>query len=79
MSERTVVLIARSWDSPSITVEVRDDGIGLAMSLADFLRVMVQEHGPVWSTLTQAGLLADLTVAANTVVAGVKQESARVM
>ena len=75
MTDRTVVLVSRQWDSPSISVTITDQAIGLAMPLADFLRVLVREHGPVWSTLTQAGLLADLTTAAEVVISGIKAES----
>lgn len=71
--ERYAVVISRTWHKPGIRVSVDDFGIAVSMMLVDFFQALFIEAG--CNEEAKASLLA----ASDRVVAGMKQETERVM
>ena len=88
---RATVLVGRQWHNPNIHMyvikdEYSEDGdllmsgeIGIKMSLPDFIHAVVLELGQPLDLLSMAQVQERLMGAANRVVDGMKQETARVM
>lgn len=66
--EKTLISVSRKWHEPFIRVDVTTIGIGISMTLEDFISALEQEAG-----------VGRLTAAAARVVAGMKKESTRAM
>lgn len=64
--QNQLVVVSRKWHEPFIRIDVTSVGIGITMTLEDFILALEKETG------------AALTGAANRVVAGMKQETSRV-
>jgi len=65
--EKTLVSVSRKWHEPLIRVDVTTIGIGITMTLEDFIFAMEQETGQ------------PLRAAAERVVAGMKAESSKAL
>lgn len=80
MTHRSVVLISRELvHGKPITIRVQDAVLGIEMDLSDFLTELATAYGSPATTLTKAQHLAKLSAAAESVVAGMKHETVRVM
>ena len=64
---KELVTVSRLWHEPMIRVDVTTVGIGVTMTLEDFVRALEIETG------------TQLTAAAERVIAGVKRETSKVM
>lgn len=65
--DKQLVVVSRKWHEPFIRVDVTTVGIGVTMTLEDFVQALGQEAG------------VDLQAAAERVVAGMKQETSKAM
>lgn len=65
-----LVAVSRKWHEPFIRVDVTEIGIGITMTLEDFVLALAQEAKVAPDTLLPA---------ADRVVAGMKKETAKVM
>jgi hypothetical protein len=65
--EKQLVVVSRKWHEPFIRVDVTEVGIGVTMTLEDFVQALEAETG------------ASLAAAAERVVDGMKQETSKVM
>lgn len=65
--DKQLVTISRKWHEPFIRVDVTEIGVGVTMTLEDFVLALEAETG------------AELTAAAAAVIAEVKRETAKVM
>lgn len=65
--DKQLIVISREWHEPFIRVDVTEAGIGITMTLEDFILALETETGHA------------LTEAAKKVIASVKRETARVM
>jgi hypothetical protein len=63
--DNQLVVVSRKWHEPFIRVDVTSVGIGITMTLDDFITALERESG---ATLRQA---------AERVVSGMKQESSK--
>lgn len=80
MTDKAVVLVSRELaHGKPITIVVKDDVLGIAVALDDFLAELSTAYGNPATTLTQAQHLAKLRAAAAAVVDGMKAETVRVM
>jgi hypothetical protein len=66
--DKQLVVVSRKWHEPFIRVDVTEIGIGVTMTLDDFVRALAIEAG-----------VADLTAAAARVITGVKAETSKVV
>lgn len=66
--DKQLVVVSRKWHEPFIRVDVTTVGIGVTMTLEDFVQALAHEVG-----------LETLQAAAERVVAGMKQETSRAM
>lgn len=64
--DKQLVVVSRKWHEPFIRVDVTTIGIGITMTLEDFVQALELETG------------ASLRAAAERVVSGMKSESVRV-
>jgi hypothetical protein len=76
---KTTVLVGRKWHEPEISISVGTEGIGISLSLEDFLKALAQEVGNPSFVVTIKGLEKRLLSASEAVVAGMKEETVRVM
>jgi hypothetical protein len=65
--EKQLVVVSRKWHEPFIRVDVTEVGVGVTMTLEDFVQALEAETG------------ASLAAAAERVVTGMKQETSKVM
>lgn len=65
--DKQLVVVSRKWHEPFIRVDVTTVGIGVTMTLEDFVEALSHEAG------------VDLRAAAERVVAGMKTETSRAM
>lgn len=65
--ERSLVVVSRMWHEPFIRIDVTNVGIGLTMTLDDFVQALEHEAG------------VPLRTAAERVVAGMKAETTKVV
>ena len=65
--ENQLVVVSRKWHEPFIRVDITSIGIGITMTLDDFITALEHETG------------APLTEAAKRVVSGMKQESSKIV
>ena len=65
--DKQLVVVSRKWHEPFIRVDVTTVGIGVTMTLEDFVQALGAETG------------TDLQAAAERVVAGMKSETSRAM
>lgn len=63
--DKQLVVVSRKWHEPFIRVDVTTVGVGVTMTLEDFVQALGAEAG------------TDLQAAAERVVAGMKQETSR--
>lgn len=66
--DNQLVTVSRKWHEPFIRVDVTSIGIGITMTLEDFLLALEKEAG-----------CSPLAAAAARVVAGMKQESVKAL
>lgn len=76
---KEVVLISRNWDKPEIKIQVTDKGIGLEMSLSDFINSIALEIGNPTLLFTTDQLRRNLLDASNKICLENKKLTARVM
>ena len=57
MKSNSVVIKSRKWNSPNIIAWVNNEGIGMGMSLDDFLVALSEEIGNPTFVLTKAQML----------------------
>ena len=62
--EKQLVTVSRKWHEPFIRIDVTDIGIGVTMTLEDFLLALAHEAG-----------CGDLTAAGARVISGMKMET----
>lgn len=77
--QKGAATVSRLWNHPQIETRITLTGIALSMSLEDFLHALAQEAGSPALLLTVGGLEARLLEASGRVVAGIKEESAKVV
>jgi len=65
--DKQLVVVSRKWHEPFIRVDVTEVGIGVTMTLEDFVQALETESG------------ASLTAAAQRVIDGLKKETSKVM
>ena len=65
--ENQLVVVSRKWHEPFIRVDLTSVGIGITMTLDDFITALELEAG------------TPLTEAAKRVVSGMKQESSKIV
>ena len=65
--DKQLIVVSRKWHEPMIRVDVTTLGIGVTMTLEDFVQALEAESG------------ASLAAAAERVVAGMKKETSKVM
>lgn len=65
--ENQLVVVSRKWHEPFIRIDVTSVGIGVTMTLDDFIAALEHEAG------------APLREAAARVVSGMKQETAQIV
>ena len=63
--EKSLVVVSRMWHEPFIRIDVTNVGIGITMTLDDFVQALEKEAG------------LSLRVAAERVVAGMKAETTK--
>lgn len=68
--DKQLVTIMRKWHEPFIRIDVTEIGIGITMTLDDFVLALAQEAKVVPDTLLPA---------ADRVVTGMKKETAKAM
>lgn len=73
--ERSIVVAARFWHRPAITVALSAEGIRLTMGFDDVVQALAREVGNPALLLTEAQLLTRLRAAAAIVVEGMKERS----
>ena len=66
--EKQLVVVSRKWHEPFIRIDVTEVGIGVTMTLDDFVQALEKEAG-----------CGPLSAAAVRVIAGIKGETGRVM
>lgn len=76
---KEVVLISRNWDKPEIKIQVTDKGIGLEMSLSDFINSIALEIGNPTLLFTTDQLRRNLLDASNKICLENKKLTAQVM
>lgn len=82
MSVRKVVTISRKWNRPEIYSELDmsiDGGIKLSIDLNDFLTALRTEIGSVTVVMTRAQFEKKFNEAVQSVIQGIKDESAKVV
>ena len=79
MEDRTIVVVSRKWDNPSISITVTNEGLGISMSLDDFVNALASESGNPTLLVTRTQLLTRLKTSALTVVSVMKQATVQVM
>lgn len=70
MADKQMVVVSRRWHEPFIRMDVTEVGIGITMSLDDFVLALAKEAGVPEAKLTEA---------AERVTSGMKQETVAVM
>jgi hypothetical protein len=65
--DKSLVVVSRKWHEPFIRVDVTTIGVGVTMTLEDFVRALEVETG------------TNLTAGAERVAAAMKQETSRAM
>lgn len=65
--EKTLVVVSRKWHEPFIRVDITGVGIGVTMTMDDFVEALRQETGH------------DVRAAAERIIAYVKQESVKIL
>lgn len=68
--EKQLVTVTRKWHEPFIRVDVTEAGIAITMTLEDFVAALACEMGADANAVSAA---------ASKVVAGMKQETVKVM
>jgi hypothetical protein len=66
--DKQLIVVSRKWHEPMIRVDVTEVGIGVTMTLEDFVLALEQEAG-----------CGRLLAAAERVIAGMKRETGKVM
>ncbi len=66
--DKKLVVVSRKWHEPMIRVDVTEVGVGVTMTLEDFVVALEQESGH-----------SQLLAAAGRVIAGMKKETNKVM
>lgn len=83
MARELKVTVARKWKDPTILVEVdveiNDEGIAIRVPLASFLAELVSQTGNPTLLLTTEQLRRKIFAAADSAIAKMKAETARVM
>jgi hypothetical protein len=79
MTDKVRLTIARKWHNPIITHTINKDGISVVIDLEDFVEAVVREVGSVTWTFTDASFKKQLEDAVQRTVAGIKEETAKVM
>lgn len=70
MAHKQMVVVSRKWHEPFIRMDVTEVGIGIMMSLDDFVAALAKEAGIQES---------HLAAAAGRVTSGMKQETSELM
>jgi hypothetical protein len=65
--DKQLVVVARKWHEPMIRVDVTEIGVGVTMTLEDFVLALETESG------------AELLAAAERVIRSVKRETSKIM
>lgn len=65
--EKSLVVVSRKWHEPFIRLDVTNIGIGITMTLDDFIEALERESG------------ASVRAAAVRVIDGMKQESGKIV
>jgi hypothetical protein len=65
--EKQLVIVSRKWHEPFIRVDLTEVGIGITMTLDDFITALESESG------------SSLRKAAERVVSGMKKESIQIL
>lgn len=79
MPEKVAVTISRHWHEPQIHTVVSGEGIGLALTLDDYLKSLTEELYVAGRWVTRTQLEEKVQQAAKQVLAKVKEESAKVV
>jgi hypothetical protein len=80
MADKSVVLVARRWDNPTIEVTVNAEGISIAMPLTEFLSSIAAEVGsPAMLLLTTGSLQRELQRACDVVTTEMKAATRQVI
>ena len=72
--ERHVVKVGRHRSSPTVTIDIVPDRIGVGMSLPDFIAALVLEVGNPTLMVTKAQLQKNLTTAAQAICTSMKHD-----
>lgn len=73
------ITISRKWNNPKIYTTLTNDGIGMTMSVDDFIAALKQEIGSVRWIFRNETFARIVDAAAQAVIEGVKEESAKVV
>ena len=76
---RACVTVSRKWNNPKITTTVDAEGITLKIDLADFVEAVKREIGPITLVFKQDTFFGLMDSAIEKVIAGIKDESAKVV
>ena len=77
--KKSVVTVSRRWDNPEIKTTISNESISLEISLEDFKTAMLAEIGSVTTILTREQFKKRFETALVNVIAGVKEESIKVV
>lgn len=78
-SMKSYLTVSRHWNNPEIQIHLDVNGISLKMSLEDLKEALIIELSPVSTLVTKKGLRERLNKAFNSIVSGIKEESAKVI
>ena len=76
---KSVVTISRYWKNPKITTSISTEGISIQMNMEDFITALKQEIGSVTWVVTQKTFNERLDIAIEKVLAGMKEETIKVV
>lgn len=75
MKPGTHVCISKQWHKPTITIDVTDTELEIAIPLGDFITALSYQYGNPVGTITQAQHLTKLRAAADAIVVSMKRET----
>jgi hypothetical protein len=76
---KSIVTISRHWNNPKIETTISKAGIVLKCELGDFVSALKAEMGSVTWVFTKQEFEKRLDKAIETVLSGIKEESAKVI
>ena len=79
MADKSVVTVARKWNSPMVTAFANIEAIGVQVALSDYVIALATEIGNPTTLLTNAQLLKRMQEAAARVEAELKKATTHVV